>query len=1254
MEFIPHAITNLYAAADALVAVCVAVLGIVIYVGRRTPRAFNFAVTIAAMCVWAVSASQMYSADSASHLLAWTRLNYFTGGLIMATFYLFARSIPKEGTPLNIKLIVWSIQAVLAYIYLGTNAIIATASLPQEALSSPLLRVWTLGDYSWISLFNFGTFLVLGAQSIYRAFSDQLLATDPDHYTERLRMFQIALIGMIPTAALTVLLPRFDIYSLQWFGPVVLFTWICFILYALIRYKFLSIRFSVTEIAILTFIALLFLSIIAPVFVEGIRSIPTSLTLSLFNIFTIILGSTIVILLLFAIILWRQGTSRESRLMLYITLLFATALAGGIVYYDTDTSFPNVIVIGSRSAFFFGFSTSLAFLYIVTTFGLKEPLSRNIQRLRTFLIGLNCALLPIQIFSPLVIIHTIIPENITEIANRNPHFNPYAILFFTLPYALSMLLAGAIVVYRAVTEKDERLRRHLRNIAILSWLFLIPTGLIHAFEVLYPTILETTFMPFTGTAWILGVLYFTLRHEIDLIRTLVPVTIVFVLLGGLFFGVFVDLAPDLYSLHLRELSQNSPYVLINWLVAFVFGVIGLYIFIKDREPISKPYAYLLFSCMQWALGVGAFYLTYDEGTAAFWLRHNHVLGALPVIIFCYFTLHFTEHFKSRLVYWSFVVSQGAIAAIALTTSLVVIGVSVSPSDVLDRVPTLGPLNPLIYVDTIGCFLIAAWALWNDFPRLHPETRALIHRVVRFTVIGLLPGIIIMAVTALLGYTHMYWIVTTAILGMVAVSSYPLLTDVGMISKKVFFAEIGAFVFISLLFGVVILPQDIALNFLSRFSVFIAFSVVAGFFIGTVVSGEERREELETITTNLTSLNSSLAARITERTSDLQNATAHTETVIETFTHGLLEFDDLFTLIRINKSAERMLGISRFAFLGQQVLPELRTTPQYSSLASVSYPALAEHSERISSRSVGITAEAAVHIVTVTHPEPAELQVITAPIIDENGKTIGFIKVIRDITRERLIARSKSEFISIAAHQLRTPLSIIRWSISVLLSGDQGPLEPLQNETLSKAEETNNRMIELVNDLLDVARIEEGKLVYAFAPNDLIATLRTVTENLRPFAEHQKVSLTFGQPATPFPQFTFDAQRISRALVTIIDNALRYTHPGGSVTVHVASRSEWAEIIVRDTGISVPKEQIPRLFTKFFRAENAIRTAPDGFGLGLYIAKNFIVRHGGTIDVESDTTLGTVVTIRLPLDASKIPVEANPIEESGLELIEGRL
>ncbi len=239
-------------------------------------------------------------------------------------------------------------------------------------------------------------------------------------------------------------------------------------------------------------------------------------------------------------------------------------------------------------------------------------------------------------------------------------------------------------------------------------------------------------------------------------------------------------------------------------------------------------------------------------------------------------------------------------------------------------------------------------------------------------------------------------------------------------------------------------------------------------------------------------------------------------------------------------------------------------------------------------------------------------------------------------RENLVAKLKTEFVSIAAHQLRTPLSSVKWILRMMLDGDFGVLNAKQREFMEKGYEANDRMIHLINDLLDITRIEEGRFGFEFSRSDFKQFLKEIVESLEDDAKRFKLKLELFLPKESLVLF-FDSERFTMAITNIINNALRYTEKGG-VVVSVAVKQGFAEVAVKDTGVGIPLHQRDRVFTKFFRGDNVVRMQTEGTGLGLYLAKNVIEKHGGKIWFESEEGKGSTFYFTIPIETAVFPTE----------------
>lgn len=261
-----------------------------------------------------------------------------------------------------------------------------------------------------------------------------------------------------------------------------------------------------------------------------------------------------------------------------------------------------------------------------------------------------------------------------------------------------------------------------------------------------------------------------------------------------------------------------------------------------------------------------------------------------------------------------------------------------------------------------------------------------------------------------------------------------------------------------------------------------------------------------------------------------------------------------------------------------------------------------------------------------------------------GEIGSFGKVFNSMLANlREIDNIKSGFNSVVAHQLRTPLSGVKWVIKLLLDGDVGPLTEQQKEMLRRGFETNEKMIQLVNDLLNVSRIENGKFGYVFEENDFLGMIESVVANLSLSSRQHGVEVLV-RNNTPVSQFFyFDLAKLSIAVQNIIDNAIKYTQPGGKVVVTIDKAGNYLEIKIADTGVGIPATDLPKIFSKFFRATNVVHLQTDGSGLGLFIVKNIILKHGGDISIDSEINKGTTVRIKLPLLKEMLPKTATSVD-----------
>ncbi len=255
--------------------------------------------------------------------------------------------------------------------------------------------------------------------------------------------------------------------------------------------------------------------------------------------------------------------------------------------------------------------------------------------------------------------------------------------------------------------------------------------------------------------------------------------------------------------------------------------------------------------------------------------------------------------------------------------------------------------------------------------------------------------------------------------------------------------------------------------------------------------------------------------------------------------------------------------------------------------------------------------------------------ITSVLLKDEIEEKGFLIIIHDVTKEKLIEKMKTEFVSVAAHQLRTPLSAIKWTIRMILDGDAGEINEEQRELLEQTYISNERMIRLINDLLDVSRIEEGRLLYDQKDARIEDVIDSVIEASQEMLRNKNMVLEVNKKETP--KVKIDKEKIGVVIQNLLENAIKYTEQGGKIKITLDNDEKNVIFKIEDSGVGIPKSQQDRIFTKFFRAENVTRMETNGTGLGLYTTKNIVQAHKGQIWFESEENKGTTFYFTIPIN-----------------------
>ncbi len=365
----------------------------------------------------------------------------------------------------------------------------------------------------------------------------------------------------------------------------------------------------------------------------------------------------------------------------------------------------------------------------------------------------------------------------------------------------------------------------------------------------------------------------------------------------------------------------------------------------------------------------------------------------------------------------------------------------------------------------------------------------------------------------------------------------------------------------------------------------------------------------------------LAAR--ESASKEQNRTLASvnhrfEAVLNAANDGIAMLDTDGCFVLVNRRFGELLG-TRAPLLLHHTLEEARPllidklSHQLAALAPTETRAVAEE------------------IIALDAPDRRFLQFYTAPVAGVDGaETIGRIIALRDITRERELDKMKTDFISVVSHELRTPLTSIKGYTDLLLSGAAGENSELQSEFLGIIDISTTRLSNLINDILDISRIESGTLKIKHEPIDYRHIVADTLRLMKAAADAKDVSMDAALPGA-IPPVRGDADKVTQVLTNLVSNAIKYTPEGGWVKVSLEVTGDTSvTTCVADSGIGVAPEDQKKLFQRFFRADNSSTREAGGTGLGLVIAKTLIELMGGTIWLESEPSRGSKFYFTLPL------------------------
>ncbi len=336
-------------------------------------------------------------------------------------------------------------------------------------------------------------------------------------------------------------------------------------------------------------------------------------------------------------------------------------------------------------------------------------------------------------------------------------------------------------------------------------------------------------------------------------------------------------------------------------------------------------------------------------------------------------------------------------------------------------------------------------------------------------------------------------------------------------------------------------------------------------------------------------------------------------VIDSLSDGLLVTDELGKVILYNQKAEALLGLTGKAALGHQVQDFIRN----------------EELVRIIKKTLSMNVPYHTEEVCLIDFDKTRLRIHVNPVRDRTGFLIGSVTLLHDVAQISAIEKVKSNFLSMVSHQLKSPLSSTLLQTSILIDGIAGALNEKQRDLLKKIKAKTKGMTNLVNDILDVCYIEEGGYLTQIEPVNIPEILERSVDVMQPQTQDKNISLRVSIEDS-LPLINWNKSSMEAMFINLISNAIKYTPPGGQITIEVMKKGQNILIKVSDTGIGIESKDIPHIYEKFYRVRSEMTKNISGTGLGLSIVKGAVEAHHGSIYVESEVGKGTAFTVLLPL------------------------
>ncbi|MBI5412143.1 HAMP domain-containing protein [Candidatus Peregrinibacteria bacterium] len=383
---------------------------------------------------------------------------------------------------------------------------------------------------------------------------------------------------------------------------------------------------------------------------------------------------------------------------------------------------------------------------------------------------------------------------------------------------------------------------------------------------------------------------------------------------------------------------------------------------------------------------------------------------------------------------------------------------------------------------------------------------------------------------------------------------------------------------------------------------------------------------------LKKLYASLERRVQQKTRALrdkvlkiQQEKAKDEAILKSIGEGIIVTDNQGNIVLSNRVAQEILGWGGQVFSGKPLSSAMTLQDENG----VPIPRDKDLFQLVLARLQSVSG---TYYYSLPDRPLFPLIVLASPVI-LNRKMTGVTMVFRDVTKEKEVERMKNEFVSLVSHQLRTPLSAMKWFSEILLAGDVGHLNSEQNEFIGNIAQLNERMIDLVNALLNISRIDSGRIIIDPVPTNLPQLIQEVLTSLQKKIAMKHLQLTV-RIKESLPLIKIDPKLIREVYSNLLSNAVKYTPNGGEISVFISEKEGSIVSQVTDTGYGIPPQEQRKIFQKFYRGSNVVSVETDGNGLGLYLVKSIVESSGGAIWFKSKLGEGSSFWFSLPKKGSK--------------------